>query len=243
MRCPKSVTPKKVEANRRNSKLSRGPRTERGRHIAKFNAVTLGLFAKHVVIPCCDGYNAEKDFQSLLDGLHQEFLPIGSYEEWLVVKIAECMWRLRRATRFESGAVREAAIRNISSDNDKENDEIMMALVHELQPRLGGLEVGGQVGEQLGAGPAQAGRARRVGLVPPTPHLVHPRRPKSAGTRRGSAERRAAARAATAIRGCAAVAGRIGVAEWSCIPIVRRKRSHVFANVRRRSIWQPAEHR
>src|SRR2546423_5314420 len=132
MRCPKSVTPKKVEANRRNAKLSTGPRTERGRHIAKFNAVTLGLFAKHVVIPCCDGYNAEKDFQSLLDGLHQEFQPIGSYEEWLVVEIAECMWRLRRATRFESGAVREAAIRNISSDNAKENDEIMMALVNEL---------------------------------------------------------------------------------------------------------------
>jgi hypothetical protein len=78
--------------------------------IAKLNAVTLGLFAKHVVIPICDGYNPEKDFKLLLDGLYQEFHPVGLYEEWLVVKVAECMWRLRRATRCESGSVRESAI-------------------------------------------------------------------------------------------------------------------------------------
>ena len=110
MRCPKSVTPGKLEANRRNAKRSTGPRTERGMRIAKFNAVTLGLFAKHVVIPICDGYKPERDFRSLLDGLHQEFQPVGFYEEWLVVKIGECMWRLRRATRCESGSVRESAI-------------------------------------------------------------------------------------------------------------------------------------
>ena len=72
--------------------------------------MTLGLFAKHVVIPICDGYKPEKDFSSLLDGMHQEFQPVGLYEEWLVVKIAEYMWRLRRATRCESGSVRESAI-------------------------------------------------------------------------------------------------------------------------------------
>jgi len=72
--------------------------------------VTLGLFARHVAIPVCDGEEAETDFGSLLDGLHDEFQPVGFYEEWLVVKIAESMWRLRRATRCESGSVREFAI-------------------------------------------------------------------------------------------------------------------------------------
>jgi len=62
------------------------------------------------VIPVCDGERAEKDFQALLGELHQEFQPVGSYEEWLVVKIAESMWRLRRATRCESGSVREASL-------------------------------------------------------------------------------------------------------------------------------------
>jgi hypothetical protein len=120
-----------LEANRRNAKRSTGPRTERGRHIAKFNAVTLGLFAKHVVIPVFDGYNAEEDFQSLLDGLHQDFQPTGFYEEWLVVKIAECMWRLRRATRCESGAVREAAIWDHCDDTD--SDEVITRLATKLR--------------------------------------------------------------------------------------------------------------
>jgi len=112
MRCVKTVTPRKIEANRRNAQRSTGPRTERGKSITRFNAVTLGLFAKHVTVPICDGYKPERDFKSLLDGLHEEFHPVGFYEEWLVVKIAECMWRLRRATRCESGSVRQLAIRD-----------------------------------------------------------------------------------------------------------------------------------
>jgi hypothetical protein len=110
MRCVKTVTPRKIEANRRNAQRSTGPRTERGKSNTRFNAVTLGLFAKHVVIPMCDGDRPEKEFQTLLDGLHQEFHPVGLSEEWLVVKIAACMWRLRRAARCESGSVRQTAI-------------------------------------------------------------------------------------------------------------------------------------
>ena len=86
VRCSKAVTLKKIEANRKNAKRSTGPRTERGKSIARFNAVTLGLFARHVVIPICDGYKPERDFQSLLDSLHQDFQPVGFYEEWLVGK-------------------------------------------------------------------------------------------------------------------------------------------------------------
>src|SRR5258705_4876087 len=62
----KTVTKKKIEANRRNARRSTGPRTERGKRNSRFNALTLGLFAKHVVIPICDGYKSERDFQSLL---------------------------------------------------------------------------------------------------------------------------------------------------------------------------------
>lgn len=110
VRCRKTVTPKKLEANRLNAKSSTGPRTDRGKRNSRFNALTLGLFAKHVAIPICDGYKPEKDFQLLLDGLHAEIQPLGLYEEWLVVKIAECMGRLRRATRCESGSVQQSVL-------------------------------------------------------------------------------------------------------------------------------------
>jgi hypothetical protein len=90
-------TPRKIASNRANAKRSTGPRTERGKRNAKFNAVTHGLFAKHVAIPICDGYEPEKEFQALLDELHQEFQPVGLYEEWLVVKIGECpKWKTWR---------------------------------------------------------------------------------------------------------------------------------------------------
>jgi len=44
----------------------------------------------------------------------------GFYEEWLVVKIAEYMWRLRRATRCESGSVRESGIGTDRHDDDSQ---------------------------------------------------------------------------------------------------------------------------
>ncbi len=132
MRCVKTVTPLKIVANRQNAKRSTGPRTERGKSIARFNAVTLGLFAKHVTIPICDGYKPEREFRSLLDGLHQEFQPVGIYEEWLVVKIAECMWRLRRASRCESGSVREASAPEASTWDRCDNNQLIQKFGSEL---------------------------------------------------------------------------------------------------------------
>jgi hypothetical protein len=117
--CRKTVSAKKIEANRTNATRSTGRRTERGKRNARFNAVTIGLFADHVAIPVCDGEEAEKDFLSLLNEAHEEVRPVGFYEEWLVVKIAEAMWRLRRATRCETGSIREAAIWKDHRDYDQ----------------------------------------------------------------------------------------------------------------------------
>jgi hypothetical protein len=110
MKLHKTVTSSKLEANRLNSKRSTGPKTQRGKRSAKYNAVTLGLFASHVVIPICDGDDSDAEFQALTSGLHQQFEPEGALEEWIVLKIAHCMWRLRRATRCEYGSVRRSAI-------------------------------------------------------------------------------------------------------------------------------------
>jgi hypothetical protein len=123
MKGRKAVTAKKVEANRRNAKRSTGPQTDRGKLAARLNAVTLGLFAKHVVIPVCDGHGSDKEFRRLLDDLQQEFLPLGIFEEWWLVKIAESMWRLRRATRSEKGCVRETAFwGDVLPENDRLTD-------------------------------------------------------------------------------------------------------------------------
>jgi len=130
MKCRKAVTAKKVVANRRNAERSTGPQTDRGKLATRFNAVTLGLFAKHVVIPICDGHGGEREFQKLLDDLQQEFQPLGTFEEWLVVKIGESMWRLRRATRSEKGCVRATAI---WEDRPPKNDRLDEFLAQEVR--------------------------------------------------------------------------------------------------------------
>src|SRR5271157_5501796 len=132
MKCRRTVTEKKIEANRRNAKHSSGPQSNRGKLAARFNAVTLGLFAKHVVIPICDGHGGEREFRRLLDDLQQEFHPLGTFEEWLVVKIAESMWRLRRATRSEKGCVREMAYGDGCSPEQDRLIDVFSQEVHVL---------------------------------------------------------------------------------------------------------------
>jgi len=105
----KSISPRKLAANRLNAKKSTGARTARGKMASKFNAVKTGLFAKHVVIPVCDGDRSGEQFGRLLADLEQEFRPEGLFEEFWVGQIAECMWKLRRATCAEKGSVQNAA--------------------------------------------------------------------------------------------------------------------------------------
>ncbi len=110
MRNKKKMTAKALAANRNNSKSSTGPRTQRGKDFARFNAVKYGLSAKEVVIPLCDGERGVREFQSLVDDLSEELHPVGTLESWLVWEIAESMWRLRRGLRAEHGGARLAAL-------------------------------------------------------------------------------------------------------------------------------------
>src|ERR1022692_3132186 len=113
MGCRKTVTELKRAANRRNAQRSTGPRTERGKDHSKFNAVRTGLFAKHVVIPLCDGEGSEEQFRALFVDLREEFQPEGPLEEFYVGEIAKSMWRFRRATYAEKGSVRPRKVSDI----------------------------------------------------------------------------------------------------------------------------------
>jgi len=78
----KTVTPKKVAANRANAKLSTGPRTERGKRAARLNAVKFGFFSEELIIPVCDGEEALEKYKSLLNGVQQDLKlgqPVGLF--------------------------------------------------------------------------------------------------------------------------------------------------------------------
>ena len=103
---------KQIEANRRNSRRSTGPRTRTGRAESKLNAMKHGLLAADLVVRGED----PNEFARVFENLANEFQPQGPLEEQLVERVATCMWRLRRLCGIEAG-IFQYEIKSIESYN------------------------------------------------------------------------------------------------------------------------------
>jgi len=66
-----------------------------------------GILSKEVVVKGGDGRESTAEFETLVQSLHEQLKPQDAIERLLVDRVAACYWRLRRAQRFEIGAVRE----------------------------------------------------------------------------------------------------------------------------------------
>jgi len=95
-------------ANRQNARQSTGPKSRDGMARSSRNALKHGLLARDVVIGGPDLSETQADFDSLLADPMSELKPRTLIEETLVERIATGYWRLRRAQRFEVGAIRDA---------------------------------------------------------------------------------------------------------------------------------------
>lgn len=101
------ATTKQIEANRRNSKKSTGPKTPAGKAKVSSNAVTHGLLAQGVLLPDEDA----EAFLVFADDLLADLKPDGAVERLLAEQIVDLGWRLRRLRRIEAGLiVREEAV-------------------------------------------------------------------------------------------------------------------------------------
>lgn len=87
-----------VERNRRNAQLSTGPRTARGKAIARRNAVKHGLTASD---PTAVGIEDEALYREMHEQLREDLQPRNLIEDGLVHRIAVAMWRLSRAARID----------------------------------------------------------------------------------------------------------------------------------------------
>ena len=100
----KPTSERKAESNRRNSRKSTGPKTARGKSWSRLNALKHGVLASQVVIATTEGRDAREAFEALVDGLAQDFAPVGTFEQALVQQIGACIWRQRRLLMFENRA-------------------------------------------------------------------------------------------------------------------------------------------
>jgi hypothetical protein len=64
-----------------------------------------------------------EEYEQLLAGLREYYMPVGTAEELEVQCIAQCWWRLKRADRYENATMRVAVARKELADQFKYCDE------------------------------------------------------------------------------------------------------------------------
>jgi len=82
------TTPKQVAANRRNARMSTGPKTASGKAQSRRNALVHGLTARVLL----DDEDPE-GFEALRQSLWELKKPVGPLEEQILGNIAQTLWR------------------------------------------------------------------------------------------------------------------------------------------------------
>jgi len=90
---------KQIEANRRNSLKSTGPKMEAGKHASRCNAVRHGLTAETVIGALEDA----EDYKAFEAAVTADYDAQSAVERELVLRLVGLLWRLRRATTIETG--------------------------------------------------------------------------------------------------------------------------------------------
>lgn len=127
----RSVSERKIQANRRNALRSTGPRTARGKRIVSQNPIKHGLLAREVVITAGDGTESSAEFYTLLASLRDCYEPVGVVEDSLVQTIATCWWRKARVIRAENGEIRKqldtVVVDQAFRSSDKANLDLLLS--------------------------------------------------------------------------------------------------------------------
>lgn len=118
----------KLAANRRNARLSTGPRTVAGKAASSRNALRHGLLAAQVILP---DENAAA-FDEFRDRVIADRSPVGEVEAILVERIMFAEWRLRRVARIEAAAARAQMDPAFgAAENERPEDRLYWAMVRD----------------------------------------------------------------------------------------------------------------
>jgi hypothetical protein len=98
------MTDKQVEANRKNSLKSTGPKTPEGVEGCKMNAFRHGLRSVQTIVP---GENAD-EWEAHRAAIVDDLAPQGALEFALAEQVALKLWRLGRVVRFEADLIANA---------------------------------------------------------------------------------------------------------------------------------------
>src|SRR5262249_31356696 len=107
---------RQIEANRRNSAKSTGPRTEAGKQRSRRNAMRHGLCAETVV----DILEDVDDYKAFEAAIIADYDAQTAVERELVLRLVSLLWRIRRATLIETGllSIQAETLRDCRSPPD-----------------------------------------------------------------------------------------------------------------------------
>ena len=119
-------TQKQIDANRKNSLKSTGPKTPKGKAAVSQNSFKHGIYAVQATFPG----ESQAEYDDHHDRIFAEYNPEDSTEIILVERIATLSWRLRRSNRIQLAAVnslhnsyRNSSARRLSSLLKPKNDD------------------------------------------------------------------------------------------------------------------------
>ena len=101
------ISENKLEANRRNAEQSSGPKTISGKAISSRNALKHGCYSDQIVIRDHHINENPEDYDRLLAAITNQLKPDNYFEESIVLKIANCLWRSHRVVLAEAALIRE----------------------------------------------------------------------------------------------------------------------------------------
>jgi hypothetical protein len=104
----------RLEANRKNAQLSKGPTTPEGKSRSRLNAIKHGLCCKDV-LP-----EEPEQIEARVNQVFEALRPQNEFQAWLVDHVAVCTLRIDRCERMERRARKKIALRaELTWDEDR----------------------------------------------------------------------------------------------------------------------------
>lgn len=130
----RAVSLARVEANRRNSRKSTGPRTAAGKRRVSRNAMKHGLCAALSHLPCeCDA-----TFHTFVAELEEELQPRTAMQRVLFTEIANLSWRLGRLPEAQSKIFAEEMAKVACGEGEELNPSDVLARRFSEEPGCNG---------------------------------------------------------------------------------------------------------
>jgi hypothetical protein len=131
---PKTLTPRKLAANRRNARRSHGPVTPQGRRLAAAANLCHGFYSRDWTGTMAALGENPLEFEQFLDSLVDTWQPANAFETALVERLARTLWRMNRSDQVQEAVALQQV--EVGTENLEASTQATLAAGAEKLPGL-----------------------------------------------------------------------------------------------------------